>query len=99
MYIYNKNKAEFDKIIIEFKIKAPYSKIKTGLCPICWRKPLPPNIWVKYHISYKPEMCILACKNCNWIEKLLRTNQFIPKNQIERARLIRLYHSRFGIIL
>jgi len=89
MYIYNKT----------LKNKAGFRKIKIGICPICWIKPVARNSWVVYHVSYIPPRVIMACKYCNWIEMLLRTEQFIPKNQFERARLIRLYHLKFGIIL
>jgi len=46
---------------------------KGDICPICIKKIVKPNTWVRFHIKYKPEMQILACKYCNYTEFCLRT--------------------------
>ena len=89
MYIYNKT----------LKNKAGFQKIKIGICPICWIKPVAKNIWVIYHISYSPPQVIMACKYCNWIENRLRNNEVIPLNQFSRSKLIKKYHLKFNIKL
>ena len=41
-------------------------------CPICTRLILYPNVWVRFHVKYNPEMVVLACRYCNYVEKCLR---------------------------
>lgn len=73
---------------------------KGGICPICFKKITKPNIWVIYHISYAPQMQILACKYCNYIEYCLRNkkkaNILLSKIRVER---VIAYQRKFGIIL
>jgi len=54
---------------------------KGDKCTICRRNIVPPNCWVRYHIKYSPEMVILACRHCNYIEKCLRTGIPVPFNR------------------
>jgi len=70
-------------------------KIKTkkgDTCPICLRKVIKPNAWVKFHIKYSPELTVLACKYCNFVEFALRTGKPIPfvrENPYNKFRLTR----------
>jgi len=48
---------------------------KGDICPICQQPIRSPNFWVKYHISYNPELIILACRYCNYTEWCLRNNK------------------------
>jgi len=68
-----------------------------GICPICQQKILGKNCWVKYHISYDPEMTILACKYCNHCEYLLRKNLKIPFKYYKRASKIIKFHDKLDI--
>lgn len=72
---------------------------KIGCCPICFTRPVAPNSWIKYHISYSPQQVIYACKYCNWIENLLRNKKNIPIRQYERSLLVKKYQLKFKIIL
>lgn len=48
-------------------------------CPVCRRLIKSPNFWVRFHVRYTAHpIVILACKNCNWIEMLLRTGEIPP---------------------
>lgn len=68
-------------------------KTKKGdICPICRRQIISPNMWVRYHIKYTPEMVILACKYCNLIEKQLRNGEpvaFSRRNEFSPNKLTR----------
>jgi len=79
------------------------TKTKKDKCPICYKKVAGKNGWCKYHITYKPEKTILACKFCNFTE-------FILRNSIKREfgggvltpwRVDRVvaYHAKFGVKL
>jgi endogenous inhibitor of DNA gyrase (YacG/DUF329 family) len=78
---------------------------KADKCPICSRKIVRPNSWVRFHIKYQPEMVILACKYCNLIEKdmrcgtpvhFLKRNPYRP-NRLSRAELVISYMQKFGV--
>lgn len=76
-------------------------KIQKGeRCPICRLKMARPNAWVKFHIKYRPEMTILACKFCNFTEWALR-NQIPLKSRAVRSRIpaMVLYMKKFDIQL
>lgn len=68
-----------------------------GICPICQFKiKSPKNVWVKYHISYKPELTILACRYCNWTEYNLRNNIKIPTTHFRRTEKLLKFHNKIG---
>lgn len=71
-------------------LKIPLNK--GDKCPICDKLIIKPNTWVKYHISYNPEMVILACKYCNYTEYCLRTGQKGGRSlsKLRVARVIQL---------
>jgi len=76
-------------------------RVKNDTCPIC-RKPIKgDNTWVRYHIRYEPELVILACKYCNFVEYSLRNNIPIPPQAINMHRINKVIalHSRFGVQL
>jgi len=51
--------------------------MKNGTCPICRRKIIAPNCWVRFHVRYgKRPIVILACRDCNWCEMILRTKAY-----------------------
>ncbi|MEN9919430.1 MAG: hypothetical protein RL662_1866 [Bacteroidota bacterium] len=62
---------------------------KGDQCPVCFMKIIKPNCWVRYHISYEPQMQILACKYCNYTEYCLRTStkgsKAMSKKRVERV--------------
>jgi hypothetical protein len=68
-------------------------------CPICKKPVIGKNSWIKYHISYKPEMTIMACKFCNYTEWLLRNNLSMKYHLecIARSKDVILYQNKFGI--
>lgn len=81
--------------------------IKKGdICPICTRKIVKPNVWVRFHVKYFPEIVILACKYCNLIENCLRNGKPIPflkrndftPNRLSRAEKVVQYMGKFNII-
>lgn len=78
-------------------------KNKGERCPICNFVIKKPNNWVKYHISYKPEMCVLACKYCNYVEYGLRTQKvdYRTKGAFSKKRVDRVikYQKKFGIVI
>jgi len=61
-------------------------------CPICKKiKPVRSSQKrnsVKYHISYEPEITIIACSRCNVLEMMLRNNQYIPDYFINSAKAV-----------
>lgn len=73
---------------------------KNDVCPICHYQIISPNCWVRYHISYKPEMVILSCKYCNMSEYFLRNNikRDTPKFN-SRWRSVLLFQKKFGVII
>lgn len=78
-----------------------FREVSRETCPICREKPIGKNCWVRYHISYKPELVILACKYCNFIENKLRHCEPISKNvwtkEWKRANKIIKFHEKFGL--
>jgi len=70
-------------------------KIKTkkgDKCPICTRLIIFPNVWVRFHVTYNPEIQLLACKYCNYVEYALRTGKpipFVKENPYNKFRLTR----------
>jgi len=77
-------------------------KTKKDVCPICKKQLSAKNRWVKYHVSYKPEIMILACKWCNFTEWVLRNN---IKNRNygvltpHRVQSVIDYQEKFGVQL
>lgn len=68
------------------------------ICPICEIKPNKKNIFVRYHVRYRPEICIMACKYCNYGEKYLRGKvDSIGPFIFKRLNKIRNYHLKLGI--
>jgi len=65
-------------------------------CPICFRKITGENCWVKYHVSYKPEITILACKFCNYVENKLRHNERVSTRLFSRVKAVILFHNKLG---
>ncbi len=45
------------------------------ICPICEMVIKNENYWQPYHISYVPELVILACKYCNFLEWAIREDK------------------------
>lgn len=74
-------------------------KKKTEICPICKIEIRKPNKFVKYHISYSPEITILACQYCNYTERALRLNEKLPYCGLMRYKKIILFHNKFGFNL
>jgi len=79
---------------------------ETGdICPICYRMITGNNCWVRFHVKYKPEMVVLACKYCNFIELCLRLRLPVPfskrspYNPLRKSRAERVvdYMARFGV--
>jgi len=71
------------------------------ICPICYKKPTKKNPFVRFHITYPPkEMCVLACRYCNYVEYLMRTKKLITgKESQKRIFPVRKYMKKFGIVL
>jgi len=72
------------------------------ICPICKQFIRKNNFWVKYHIRYNPEICIVACKYCNFTEFLLRNPSKIDRPRCAtpwRVDKVIAYHQKFGIEL
>ncbi len=63
------------------------------LCPICKNK-LKPKKTCKYHVSYKPEIIVVACTACNLEEYLLRLNKE-TKNK-KRREMVRCYQLKYA---
>jgi len=63
-----------------------------GQCPICRKKVVSPNVWVKYHVRYEPPIVILACRFCNWTERQLRRG--IGTSDFERSELVSAFQAR-----
>jgi len=77
-------------------------KTKKGdICPVCEQRIKKPNFWVRYHIAYQPNMCILACRYCNYTEYAIRTSKVDRIRCATPARVYRVlnYHRRYNIIL
>jgi len=73
---------------------------KGDVCPVCHYQIIAPNCWVRYHISYKPQMVILACKYCNFVEYKLRNGISGYGSKFNsRWKQVVLYHSKFGITI
>lgn len=70
-------------------MKIPRKKGDT--CPICLCRVGPSNPWVKYHVSYRPRIEILACKYCNWVENCMRTGKRIKARHSVRAHKIHYF--------
>jgi len=68
-------------------------------CPICDMALRLPNRWVRYHVSYEPEMVILACKYCNLVEQRLRTRLPVPSGLLSREIKVIIYHKKYGLKL
>jgi hypothetical protein len=79
---------------------------KTEKCPICYRQITTKNPWIKFHIKYEPELVIMACKNCNFVEYALRNNLKVPfllRNPYKplkpsRAEMVARFLRKFDII-
>jgi len=71
---------------------------RKGVCPICHKKVIRPNSWVRYHVRYNPVIEIYACKFCNFAEWALRKN--IPLNYnkwtASRVPFVLAYQKRFN---
>jgi hypothetical protein len=69
------------------RIKQAYYRKRRFLCPICKKRVA---YLQTYHISYEPEIKIKACRRCNFIEYLLRTDKVgrMTKSQKRIARRI-----------
>ena len=50
-------------------------KGKNDICPVCQYKIRGHNYWVKYHVSYTPNLEILACRFCNYTEWAMRNGK------------------------
>jgi len=73
---------------------------KGGECPICRRQIKPPNVWVRFHVRYGPHpIVILACKNCNWVEMLLRTKRYDSSIFPDRAQRVISYMKKYSVDL
>ena len=73
---------------------------KRDRCPICKYQILPPNKWVQYHVSYNPEIVILACSYCNYVEFLLRNG--IKKDTAKvnsRIEQVIMFQKKYNVIL
>lgn len=73
---------------------------KKEICPICYNKITPKNHWVRYHVSYTPEIVVLACKFCNFTEFCLRNNVVRNGSGVLtpwRVRKVLEYHKKFGL--
>lgn len=78
---------------------------KGDICPICTRIIKKPNSWVGFHVRYSPEIRILACRQCNWVEKCLRTGLPVPfftrspfaPNTFTRAERVIQFMGKFNI--
>jgi len=71
-------------------------------CPICDFAPSQKNPLVRYHVSYDPEITILACKYCNFTEFLLRNKIDISKFEFigeQRTKAVIAYHKKYNIDL
>jgi len=79
------------------------SKIKTqkgDICPICRYGISGRNQWVKYHISYRPELTILACKFCNFTEWSIRNEISIPFGAVDsRKNKVIAFQAKMGYAL
>lgn len=74
---------------------------KGDRCPICKYTIVGENCWVRFHIKYKPNILILACKYCNYGEYLLRVGHtgFISPEIAKRSESICTFMARFGVQL
>lgn len=73
---------------------------KGGICIICRKSIVKPNVWVRFHIRYKPkEICIIACKYCNFAEFALRTSNFdgVGRQTKKRIPLVIKFFRKFDI--
>jgi len=70
-------------------------------CPICYKKIIPPNILLEYHIRYTPPLIIMACKWCNFAEYGLRNNLNLSYNKetVKRIPHVIKFQAKFGIKL
>jgi hypothetical protein len=83
-----------------------YNKLKINkeegdICPICEMEIKGKNGWVRYHVSYKPEIVILACKYCNKIERVIRLGLPIDTiNDTDMARRMAILNlnTKFSIV-
>jgi len=75
------------------------------ICPICRYRITKPNVWVRYHVSYRPVLVILACSYCNYTENCMRTGKPIPwqyrsmyrPNRPSRHEMVARFHERFRL--
>jgi len=67
-------------------------------CPICGFAPSKRNPMVTYHISYNPELVVMACKYCNFTEFLLRNKIERDYNFLnqKRTNAVKKYQEKFG---
>jgi len=77
------------------------SEIKKGdICPICEMELKKPNYWVRYHVSYEPNLVILACRYCNYTEWALRNKVVVRLRCATPNRIYRVLnlHRKFDIL-
>jgi len=72
---------------------------KKNKCPICRYFIVAPNVWVRYHVSYDPQIVIMACKYCNYVENCLRNNKPVSLSQYGRIEKVINYHKKLGFKL
>jgi len=72
---------------------------KNDVCPICSRKITKKNCWVRYHVSYSPQLVVLACKYCNFAEYGLRTGAYLTRRAVTREPFVLAFKARFNLIM
>jgi len=81
-------------------LKIRKQKKEKERCPICLFKIVSPNVWVQYHISYKPPLVVLACKYCNFCEYNIRNGLDRTKSMtFLRIQRVISFSKKFGVNL